>query len=473
MSKNKNITPLLSNNSKTKNKNQEQKFLKTGQVAKLLNVHRNTIKYWARNGILVPDHTINGYHYYTEQQITDFCKTGQNLLANSQNWTKSPTIKNKTGQNLQNFVQVINQTGQNLLSENSSNINKYNLLYPTVNYSAKTKVSNMLFRPKKQIKINQLNGIVTLPSKKDFFGVVVRLRIHKPEADCEQFFDDDSIFSQPLNEFDQAVYDAVVSLYVADNTIFTTDAICKVLAHNTQTRLTNKKRIDIAFSLLKLYAHFITIITDDSINSSDWTSFNDNSSKFKGERKFYTNLKQYYQDRLLNFRIVNSVNVTCHKNINGSKIPFNRTIPNEWKIIQIPILYDYAAIKKQVAATNIEYLNTSKDKQNDKLPALNRNTRTDNLANFLAHEIDTMKKTANKKRYSHFILMDTLYKLDGIDDISQNANNIKTKKQYTRKKIIKLLSRFKDNGLIADYVFHKKKRGKTFFLHSIEILLNP
>ena len=472
MQKNNNI-PLLSNDSKTKNKNQEEKFLKTGEVAKLLNVNRLTIQRWAKNGILIPDHTANGYNYYTEQQVSKFLQTATNLLVNHQNCYKSPTIKNKTATNLKNLVQINNQTATNLLSENSLNINKYNLLYPTVNYSAKTKVSNMLFRPKKQIKVNQLNGIMTLPSKKDFFGVVVRLRIHKPEADYEQFFDDDSIFSQPLNEFDQAVYDAVVSLYVAGNTIFTTDAICKVLAHNTHSRLTNKKRIDIAFSMLKLYAHFITIITDDSINSSDWISFNDNSSKFKGERKFYTNLKQYYQDRLLNFRIVNSVNVTCHKNINDSKIPFNRTIPCEWELLNLPILYDYAATKKQIAATHIEYLNTSKDKQNDKLPALNRNAHTDNLANFLAHEIDTMKKTTNKKRYSHFILMDTLYKLDGIDDISQNANNIKTKKQYTRQKIIKLLSRFKNNGLIADYVLHKKKRGKTFFLHSIEILLNP
>lgn len=461
-------TSLANNDNKTKTKMQEQKFLKTGEVAKLLNVHRNTIIDWAKRGILIPDHIANGYNYYTEQQVSNFLQTAQNLLPEFQNCTKSPTIKNKTAQNLENIVQNINQTAKNLLSENSSNIHKYNLLYPTVNYSAKTKVSNMLFRPKKQIKVNQLNGIVTLPSKKDFFGVVVRLRIHKSEADYEQFFNDDSIFTQPLNEFDQAVYDAVVSLYVAGNTIFTIDAICKVLAHNTQTRLTDKKRIDIAFSMLKLYAHFITIITDDSINSNDWHSFSDKSSKFKGERKFYTNLKQYYQDRLLNFRIVNSVNVTCHKNINGSKIPFNRTIPCEWELLNMPVLYDYAATKKQIAATHIKYLNTSKDKQNDKLPALNRNTRTDNLANFLAHEIDTMKKTVNNKRpYSRFILLKTVYTLDGINDIQQDINSINKKKFRSRQKLDKLLTRLKENGLIRDYIYHKKQQ----VVYSAEILL--
>ena len=467
MQKNNNI-PLLSNDSKTKNKNQEEKFLKTGEVSKLFNVNRKTIQRWAENGILVPDHTTNGYNYYTAQQLINFLQTATFLTEKNQNCDISPIIRKKTATFLENLVQSNNQTATFLLSENSSNINKYNLLYPTVNYSAKTKVSNMLFRPKKQIRVNKLNGIMTLPSKKDFFGVVVRLRIHKPETDYEQFFDDDSIFTQLLNEFDQAVYDAVVSLYVAGNTIFTTDAICKALAHNTQTRLTDKKRIDIAFSMLKLYAHFITIITDDSINSSDWTSFNDNSSKFKGERKFYTNLKQYYQDRLLNFRIVNSVNVTCHKNINGSKIPFNRTIPCEWELINIPVLYDYAATKKQIAATHIEYLNTSKDKQNDKLPALNRNTRTDNLANFLAHEIDTMKKTVNNKRpYSRFILLKTVYTLDGINDIQQDINSINKKKFRSRQKLDKLLTRLKENGLIRDYIYHKKQQ----VVYSAEILL--
>lgn len=472
MQKNNNI-PFLSNDSKTKNKNQEEKFLKTGQVAKILHVTRDTIQDWAKKGILIPDHTTNGYNYYTEQQVSNFLQTAENLLKKSSNCGKSPVIKNKTAENLKNLVQFTNQTAENLLSENSLNNHNYNLLYPTVNYSSKTKVSNRLFKPKKQLKVDVLNGVITTPSKKDVFGIVVRLRIHKPEADCEQFFNDDSIFTQPLNEFDQAVYDAVTSLYVAGNTTFTTDAICKVLAHNTRSRLTDKKRIDIAFSMLKLYAHFITIITDDSINSNDWASFSDNSSKFKGERKFYTDLKKYYQDRLLNFRIINSVDIICHKNVNGSKIPCNITIPCEWKILQVPVLYDYAATKKQVAATHIEQLNTSKDKQNNKLPALNRNKSTDNLANFLAHEIDTMKKTANKKRYSHFILMDNLYKLDGIDDILQTTDNLKTKKKYTRQKVTKLLSRFKNNGLIADYVFHKKKHGKAFSLHSIEILFNP
>ena len=77
-----------------------QKFLKTGQVAKILKVNRETIRLWTKNGIIIPDHTINGYNYFSEQKILEFCQTAKNLLPNSQNCQKSPTIKNKTAKNL-------------------------------------------------------------------------------------------------------------------------------------------------------------------------------------------------------------------------------------------------------------------------------------------------------------------------------------------------------------------------------------
>ena len=102
------------------------------------------------------------------------------------------------------------------------------------------------------------------------------------------------------------------------------------------------------------------------------------------------------------------------------------------------------------------------------MPALNRNTRTDNLANFLAHEIDTMKKTINNKRpYSRFILLKTVYSLDGINDIQQDINSINKKKFRSRQKLDKLLTRLKENGLIRDYIYHKKQQ----VVYSAEILL--
>ena len=97
-SKNKNA---LSNDTKTAQKVQEEKFLKTGEVAKLLNVNRDTILDWTKKGFLISDHTTNGYNYYTKQQVSNFLQTAGNLLAKSQNCRKSPTIKNKTAGNLE------------------------------------------------------------------------------------------------------------------------------------------------------------------------------------------------------------------------------------------------------------------------------------------------------------------------------------------------------------------------------------
>ncbi len=81
---------------------EDKKFLKTGEVAKLLGVPKRTINSWAENGILVPvQKTKAGYNLYTHQQIEELCQSAINFLASSENRAKSPTIKNRTAQNLQ------------------------------------------------------------------------------------------------------------------------------------------------------------------------------------------------------------------------------------------------------------------------------------------------------------------------------------------------------------------------------------
>lgn len=79
-----------------------EKYLKTGEIAKLLGVDRKTIQRWAENGILVPAHkTGAGYGLYTRQQIAELCQSATNLLASATNCDKSPSIKNRTATNLQ------------------------------------------------------------------------------------------------------------------------------------------------------------------------------------------------------------------------------------------------------------------------------------------------------------------------------------------------------------------------------------
>ena len=81
-----------------------------------------------------------------------------------------------------------------------------------------------------------------------------------------------------------------------------------------------------------------------------------------------------------------------------------------------------------------------------------------------------MKKTSKRKQpYSRFILLDKIYKIDGIEDIEQTNDNIKTKKKTTRQKLEKVLQRFKENGMIQGHTFHKKVKGKSLTFHSVEI----
>ena len=83
-----------------------------------------------------------------------------------------------------------------------------------------------------------------------------------------------------------------------------------------------------------------------------------------------------------------------------------------------------------------------------------------------------MKKTAKRKQpYSRFILLDRIYQIDGIDDVQQDINSLKKKNSRTRDKLSKILQHFKENGLIAGHLFHKKVHGKSLTFHSVEILL--
>mgnify|MGYP007101925853 CR=1 FL=1 len=66
----------------------------------------------------------------------------------------------------------------------------------------------------------------------------------------------------------------------------------------------------------------------------------------------------------------------------------------------------------------------------DKKPVLKRGTHTDELTNFLAREIDTMKKSLT---YSKIIFLNRVYFIDGIDEIQTDSNSLKQKKEFAIK----------------------------------------
>ena len=329
---------------------------------------------------------------------------------------------------------------------------------PDTLYSPKDKVSNLTWNNK--LPIGRDFG-VTSSRKKGFFGCVVKL-------DYESIINSpDVITGAQLSQFDRCVYDAVVTLYVAGNSIFTTHDIWRIVSGNPKAQITPVMRQKIAKSMFHISRFWISIATDDSHKYDAWFNIRYNQP-YESERKLYKNLQATYSGRLLDFRVLGDITFDVIYNDNGKEFTEKQSFPEVWKLGFTPILYEYAKAKGQISATPINLISTAKS--NDYTTTVRRGSRTDELSNFLAHEIDTMKKTAQRKQpYSKFILFERIYQIDGINNVQQESNDLKKKKKRTRDKLEKILNRFRENGLISGYEFHKKVKGKSLTFHSVKI----
>lgn len=346
-------------------------------------------------------------------------------------------------------------------ADDEANFNGKDIITPDTIFSPKDKVSNRTWD--NFLHIGRYMGIVTV-RKNENFGCVVQLNYEKI------INSDDVVTGAELSKFDRCVYDAVVTLFVTGYTAFSTTDILRIISHNPQAKLTPVTRDKIIKSMFHISRFWLSIITDDSEKFDVWCSLSRNST-FNSERKYYRNLQATYTGRLLDFRVIGNITFDVTYLNDEHKVTKKESFPEVWKILAPPILYQYAKVKGQISSVPIKYLNTSNDKGNT-VTAVRRRACTNELANFLAREIDTMKKTAKHKQpYSRVILLERIYKIDGIDEIQQNGNNIWKKKNRTRDKLDKILSRFQENGMINGHTFHKKTIGKSLTFYSVEIIL--
>ena len=200
-----------------------EKYLKTGQVAKILGVTNRTINFWAENGILTPAHkTGAGYNLYSQLQIAEFCQTAKNLLPSAQNHEKSPerdsqtaknlpTIKNRTATNLQNVAQEIAESKPSKKRKSVRIIPTKMLVMPN------DKLTKELFRckPEEYRTLFEDGGLIkeiTLPK----IGEILT----PYWLELVDNYNDKS----PLTMFAKAVFTACVSEWVANNK-YTTDGI--------------------------------------------------------------------------------------------------------------------------------------------------------------------------------------------------------------------------------------------------------
>ena len=306
-------------------------------------------------------------------------------------------------------------------------------------------------------------GIITV-RKAENFGCVVQLNYEKI------INSNDVVTGAELSKFDRCVYDAVVTLFVSGYDTFSTTDILRIISHNQKAKVTPVNRDKIIKSMFHISRFWLSILTDDSERFDVWYSISRNAP-FNSERKYYKNLQATYTGRLLDFRVIGNITFDVSYLHDDQQFTEKESFPEIWKLGFPPILYQYAKAKGQISAVPIKLLDTSSDKRSI-VTSVRRRAFTSELTSFLAREIDTMKKTAKRKQpYSRIILLDRIYKIDGINDIQQNTDNIKTKKKTTRQKLGKILSRFKENGMINGHTFHKKTIGKSLTFYSVEIFI--
>ena len=344
-------------------------------------------------------------------------------------------------------------------SNEEENFQNANRVTPETFFSPKDKVSNVVWT--NEIDIGDDIGVITI-FKSENFGCIVKLNYEKIMNS------NDVITGAELSPFDRNVYDSVVTLYATGNKMFPLQDIWRVFSQNPNAKLTEVERKKLLKSLFHIARFWITIITDHSEKTEVWAKKNSNpeNKPFKPERKFYKRLQSNYSGQLLAFQIIGKRCVeTVHLN-NGQDIIEKETTAEIFELGFCPILYQYAKAKGQVASTSIKLLNTSE--KNNKKIAINRGYHNDEITTFLAREIDTMKKSST---YNNIILLERFYIIDGINEVQTDTNSVNKKKKKTRDKIEKILSHFKINGIIKDYIFHKKTFGKASTFYSIEILV--
>lgn len=215
----------------------------------------------------------------------------------------------------------------------------------------------------------------------------------------------------------------------------------------------------------------LTILTDHKEKPEAWEEKKTNNGKsFKGERQYYTKLQTMYGARMLEFRFLAMRTVKYTRIEDGKEVTEIKSVPEKWQLLATPILYEYASKKAQIAAIPLEAFGFSKKREEK--PAVKSSNHTVELTDFLAREIDTMKKRKkSRKPYSKIILLETLYNIDGIDNVQKDGNSIRQKKKYTRDKVQKILNGFNEKEMIKGYIFHEKVIGKSRTFYSVEILL--
>jgi hypothetical protein len=219
--------------------------------------------------------------------------------------------------------------------------------------------------------------------------------------------------------YDREVYDGVVTLYAAGNNIVTPIMVYRAMNGLTETEYVSPQAIEEVRKSLDKSRHIKTTI--------DYTD----------EAKMYNkNIeKTAYEGYLLEARKIT--------------VKINREEHEAYKLLDKPILYEYAQISKQIISVPLNLLNT-KNKVNSTEDIII-------IRGYLIRQIEWLK---NAKTYrSDNIAYQPIYEELGISKITLDGTAYKNKTRTIRNHVKSILESWKLSKYIQDYEEYKENKA--------------
>lgn len=225
--------------------------------------------------------------------------------------------------------------------------------------------------------------------------------------------------SKRLDEDDEAVHNAILTLYSAGNEYFTTLQVYRVMTGNQRAifKKNSKRREEIEGRIEKLMTTLIYI--DPS-----------NEAKFKD----YEKLENFeFKGNLLSLKSM------TERRKDG-------TVKDIIKILDAPPLYRYAGAKNQISRVPMKLLDTPGHKSDRHIA----------VRNYMQERIATMKSNPsfNKK-----IVLNNIYNLYKIQ--SDNPNTEKTNKKRAKQLAVDILDFYVEQGFIKGFEEEKKPNKRS------------
>jgi len=222
-----------------------------------------------------------------------------------------------------------------------------------------------------------------------------------------------------LSEYDREVHDALVSLHITGNAVFSPQMVYQALTGNREARLEEKQTEAIRQSINKLMNCKITIDASEEAKARGWT-------------------KNVYEGRLIAWEKVTA--------------ELNGTTSECYRFLRSPILFEYASKKNQIARADIKLLNSP----------VNKNEESITLQGYLLRRIMAMN---GKSRLNPSILYQSIYEQLHLE--ATNPVALSKKKAQIRTKVKAILDYWVDQKFISAY----KETTKGNIVYSVEILL--